>query len=113
MIVTVADDADAITLLERVVQNPFKGAPRRMDFDGAFHAPVVRIFQICVAPADMRDLLESICRIGKLTYRSPEDVKAALDTYLKAIAAARGNAICVPTMTTSPAWREIAPVMIL
>jgi len=32
----------------------------------------------------------------------PEDV-------LKVIAAARGNAICVPTMTTSPAWREIAP----
>src|SRR6202007_111902 len=28
---------------------------------------------------------------------------------LKAIAAARGNAICIPTMTTSPAWREIAP----
>ena len=28
---------------------------------------------------------------------------------LKAIQAARGNAICVPTMTTSPAWREIAP----
>src|SRR4029450_8487446 len=28
---------------------------------------------------------------------------------LRAIAAARGNAICVPTMTTSPAWREIAP----
>jgi sulfopyruvate decarboxylase subunit beta len=32
----------------------------------------------------------------------PEDV-------LQAIAAARGNAICVPTMTTSPAWRTIAP----
>ena len=32
----------------------------------------------------------------------PEDV-------LKAIAAARGNAICVPTMTTSPAWREHRP----
>ena len=32
----------------------------------------------------------------------PEDV-------LRAIAAARGDAICVPTMTTSPAWREIAP----
>jgi phosphonopyruvate decarboxylase len=28
---------------------------------------------------------------------------------LKAIAAARGDAICVPTMTTSPAWRTIAP----
>src|SRR4029450_3388331 len=28
---------------------------------------------------------------------------------LRAIAAARGNAICVPTMTTSPAWREVAP----
>jgi thiamine pyrophosphate-dependent acetolactate synthase large subunit-like protein len=32
----------------------------------------------------------------------PEDV-------LRAIAAARGSAICVPTMTTAPAWRTIAP----
>src|SRR5438093_4182278 len=32
----------------------------------------------------------------------PEDV-------LRAIAAARGDAICVPTMTTSPAWRTLAP----
>jgi phosphonopyruvate decarboxylase len=32
----------------------------------------------------------------------PEDV-------LRIIAAARGDAICIPTMTTSPAWREIAP----
>src|SRR5688500_4731803 len=28
---------------------------------------------------------------------------------LRAIAAVRGDAICVPTMTTSPAWRSIAP----
>ena len=32
----------------------------------------------------------------------PEDV-------LRVIAAVRGDAICVPTMTTAPAWREIAP----
>jgi thiamine pyrophosphate-dependent acetolactate synthase large subunit-like protein len=32
----------------------------------------------------------------------PEDV-------LRLIAAARGGAICVPTMTTAPAWRTIAP----
>ncbi|HEU4371503.1 MAG TPA: thiamine pyrophosphate-dependent enzyme [Methylomirabilota bacterium] len=32
----------------------------------------------------------------------PEDV-------LRIVAAGRGNAICVPTMTTSPAWRDIAP----
>ena len=32
----------------------------------------------------------------------PEDV-------LRAIAAARGDAICVPTMTTAPAWRTMAP----
>jgi phosphonopyruvate decarboxylase len=32
----------------------------------------------------------------------PEDV-------LRAIAQARGDAICVPTMTTAPAWRTIAP----
>jgi phosphonopyruvate decarboxylase len=32
----------------------------------------------------------------------PEDV-------LRVIAAARGDAICVPTMTTGPGWRTIAP----
>ena len=32
----------------------------------------------------------------------PEDV-------LRVIAAARGEAVCVPTMTTAPAWRTIAP----
>ena len=32
----------------------------------------------------------------------PEDV-------LRALASARGDAICIPTMTTAPAWREIAP----
>jgi phosphonopyruvate decarboxylase len=32
----------------------------------------------------------------------PEDV-------LRVIAANRGNAICIPTMTTLPAWRDIAP----
>ncbi len=32
----------------------------------------------------------------------PEDV-------LRVIAGARGDAICVPTMTTAPAWRTIAP----
>jgi sulfopyruvate decarboxylase subunit beta len=28
---------------------------------------------------------------------------------LQAIAAVRGDAVCVPTMTTAPAWRTIAP----
>jgi len=32
----------------------------------------------------------------------PEDI-------LREVAAARGTAICVPTMTTSPAWRTLAP----
>ena len=31
------------------------------------------------------------------------------EAVLREIAAARGDAICVPTMTTSPAWRTIAP----
>jgi phosphonopyruvate decarboxylase len=31
------------------------------------------------------------------------------EEVLKAIAAARGNAIVVPTMTTGPAWRDLAP----
>jgi phosphonopyruvate decarboxylase len=33
---------------------------------------------------------------------NPEEV-------LRAIAARRGDALCVPTMTTAPAWRDIAP----
>ncbi len=31
------------------------------------------------------------------------------EEVIGAIAAARGDAICVPTMTTAPAWRTIAP----
>lgn len=31
------------------------------------------------------------------------------EEVLKVIAAARGTAICIPTMTTAPAWRHIAP----
>ena len=31
------------------------------------------------------------------------------EEVLSAIAAVRGDAICVPTMTTAPAWRKIAP----
>jgi sulfopyruvate decarboxylase subunit beta len=31
------------------------------------------------------------------------------EEILRAVHAARGGAICVPTMTTSPAWRTIAP----
>jgi phosphonopyruvate decarboxylase len=31
------------------------------------------------------------------------------EEVLKLIAAARGTAVCVPTMTTAPAWRKIAP----
>ena len=31
------------------------------------------------------------------------------EAVLRAIATARGDAICVPTMTTAPAWRAIAP----
>src|SRR5438067_2298042 len=36
-------------------------------------------------------------------------VTCATEDEASAIAAARGNAICVPTMTTSPAWRTLAP----
>jgi phosphonopyruvate decarboxylase len=31
------------------------------------------------------------------------------EAVLQAVAVARGTAICVPTMTTAPAWRRIAP----
>jgi len=31
------------------------------------------------------------------------------EAVLQVIAAQRGDAICIPTMTTAPAWRDIAP----
>ena len=39
--------------------------------------------------SDLRDLLESICRIGKLSYRSADAVQTALDVYIAAITIAR------------------------
>src|SRR5438876_89640 len=37
------------------------------------------------------------------------DKEQAIRVLTGAIAAARGDAICVPTMTTAPAWRTLAP----
>ena len=42
-----------------------------------------------VVAADLKDLLESICRLGKLTYRPADVVKAALDTYMTTVTATR------------------------
>src|SRR5437899_3725695 len=38
-----------------------------------------------------------------------DDLMLKPEDILRAIAAARGDAICVPTMTTAPAWRTLAP----
>jgi TIR domain len=40
------------------------------------------------AADDLRDLLESICRSGTLSYRAPDQVAAALTTYLDTVKAA-------------------------
>src|SRR5262249_5597868 len=49
------NDAHAKSLLERIMQEPFKRAPARMHFDGALNPPIVGIFQIGVATSDVRD----------------------------------------------------------
>jgi len=38
---------------------------------------------------DIRDLLESLSRVGKLTYKSTAQVKASVDTYIQTVSAAR------------------------
>src|SRR4029077_9351178 len=55
VVIAVADDADAKSLLEGVMQQPFERTPARMYLDGALDPPVVSIFHIGVAAADMRD----------------------------------------------------------
>jgi hypothetical protein len=46
---------------------------------------VARQTKLGTDAADMRDLLESICRIGNLSYRPADVVQTALDTYLATI----------------------------
>ena len=53
VIVAVTHDADAKSLLERVVQNPFERAPGRVHLDGTFEPTVMGVFQVRIAPADV------------------------------------------------------------
>src|SRR5262249_43136743 len=55
VIVAVAHDADAVALLEGVVQEPFEGAPGRVPLDAALEPSVMGALDVGVAPADMGD----------------------------------------------------------
>jgi len=48
---------------------------------------VARQTKLGAVEADMRDLLESVCRIGNLSYRSPEAIQIAMDAYLETVTA--------------------------
>src|SRR5256712_6801655 len=48
-------------------------------------------------------------RAGRCAPGPGDDLMLEPEDVLRAIAAARGDAICVPTMTTAPAWRTLAP----
>ena len=55
VVVTMADDPYTKSILEGVMQEPFKCAPGRVHFDAALNPPIVGIFQVGVAASDMRD----------------------------------------------------------
>src|SRR5262249_59716241 len=55
VVVAVANHADAVALLECVVQEPFERAPGRVHLHAALESPVVSAFDIRVTPADMGD----------------------------------------------------------
>src|SRR5262249_6167928 len=55
VIVAVANDADAVAHLERVMHEPFERSPTRVHLDGAFDAAVVGVFHVGVAPAHVGD----------------------------------------------------------
>src|ERR1700686_156643 len=90
MVVAMADHADAKAHFERVVQDPFERAPRRMHLDRALDTPVMRIFDVGIAPTDMRDdaavfgahgfeqLIGGVYRIGGGLILD-EDVRGAAD----------------------------------
>src|ERR1700722_6554237 len=52
--VTVGDDADAVTEVEGVVDDPLEGAPARMHLDRGLDGNVVGDADVGVASADMR-----------------------------------------------------------
>ena len=55
MIVAVADDADAMAQLERVMQEPLERSPGGMHFNRAFEPAVMGGSEIGIAAADVRD----------------------------------------------------------
>ena len=55
MVVAVTHDADPVTALESIVEQPFEGAPCRVHLDRALDPPVVSNANIRVASSDMRD----------------------------------------------------------
>ena len=55
VIVAVAHHADAIALVERVMQQPLERAPGGMHLDGTLEPAVVRELDVRIAPADMGD----------------------------------------------------------
>src|SRR6188508_591084 len=85
-----ADHADPIAHIERIVQQPLERTPTRMHFDGALGPSVVSVFDVGVAAADMRDdaailtfqkleqLVGSVDRLGRgLAF--DQDVRRAAD----------------------------------
>src|SRR5256886_12370987 len=87
-------DGPLLRAAARHLRRPARAArrPRR-------RAPDPRIFPARAGAAWARG---GARRPGDDLMLKPEDV-------LRAIAAARGDAVCVPTMTTAPAWRTLAP----
>src|SRR5258707_5963060 len=55
VVVAVAHNPNAITLLEGIVQQPFEGAPGRVHLDTRLEPAVVRGFDVGVTAADMGD----------------------------------------------------------
>ena len=60
MAVGIAHDAKPVAAFERVMQNPFEGAPGGVNLNGRFQSAVMREFDIGIAPADMRDTADRV-----------------------------------------------------
>ena len=53
--VGIGEDADAIALFQRVVEQPLEGAPIGMHLDRALDPRIVRHLDVGIAAADMRE----------------------------------------------------------
>ena len=112
MAVGIGENADAVALFERILDQPFEGAPIRMHLDRALDPRVVRHLDVGVAAADvgehdailvlqrLEQLLGAVGVAGKVALVIDESMRGAMD--LSPLAHEQDVAVTAQTRVARP-----------